>query len=133
MNKNGNRIEICGLVVNEAVSVPREYRRLTRAKIYNIMKTPEQLTPKIVSKIKGEISFITAANKTHGEKLSVHIPLMEEIAIRNTQTNPAIATEESPDEQDSVSPELFEGHENPDIPDVEETETEGELSPEETN
>ncbi len=55
--RRGRRQEVCGLVVNDSLGIPRRWRRNLRAQIHNIAKAGA-IKPENISSIQGKLGFL---------------------------------------------------------------------------
>jgi len=77
---NKGRIKICGVVVNEKLSVLRSSVHLFRAKVHNAtVKDKDKTTKTILRKLKGWASYLMSIDKIKGQKYMGELKRFEDI------------------------------------------------------
>lgn len=63
------RMEVCGIVVNEKMSIEKEYRRKLRTDLHGaIVMRPDELKAKRLAELKGKVSWVSSVNADQGRK-----------------------------------------------------------------
>jgi retron-type reverse transcriptase len=70
--RRGRRQEVCGLVVNERVSVPRKWRRRVRAEVHHLA-TGRDAKPPNFAHLRGELAFLKCFHAQEAQRHSMKL------------------------------------------------------------
>jgi retron-type reverse transcriptase len=70
IKSRNERMRICGLVMKDKVGVPRKERRRLRAAVHQAtVREPELLTEQRLMELRGHVSFVASAQKSHAWRM----------------------------------------------------------------
>ncbi len=69
VSRANKRMKVTGIVVNDKTNVKKSTWRNLRAKLHNMSKRNEVVSDDALSKIRGQIEWISVLNKTRGDQL----------------------------------------------------------------